>query len=252
MKLIALAFILLLSSNIYTVNGQEQPKQLDEATQLKIQKLRQLEAQLDSLPASAVVKTKGDDDSSITIEWKEPVSTVASSEDNKMTLTRTKRLDINLSELEVPDEYINEKIKESPVEPAKCGELPGVSLSQIDVTSKYQLDRDYIYPGDGYTINVIRPFVYDRASIPPIFWILGLDKDAVGNVAPLIHDYLYRHGGVLPQNQVTPYRKFLRKDADKIFRDALKKCGVPPWKYKAAYAAVSVAGKKSFRKPADN
>ena len=49
MKLTTLAFILLLTCSVYTVNGQEQPKQLDDATKLKIQKLRELEAQLDSL-----------------------------------------------------------------------------------------------------------------------------------------------------------------------------------------------------------
>lgn len=158
MKLTALAFILLLTSSIYTVNGQDQPKQLDEATKLKIQKLRELEAKLDSLPASAKVKTKGDD-SSITIEWKETVTETASNKDNR-SMTQTRRLDINLSELEVPDEYIDEIIRENPLEGSKCGELDGVSIRQIALTRKYELTQpSYVYPGDGYTITVLRPFV---------------------------------------------------------------------------------------------
>jgi hypothetical protein len=51
-----LTVILLLTSSIYTVNRQEQSKQFDDATKLKIEKLRQLEVQLEfieSLPPSA-------------------------------------------------------------------------------------------------------------------------------------------------------------------------------------------------------
>lgn len=245
MKLTTLAVILLLTSSVYTVNGQEKAKQLDDATMLKIQKLRELEAQLDSLPASAEVKTKGDDSSTITIEWKETLTDTASNKDNR-SKTQTKRLDINLNELDVPDEYIDEKIKAALTE-GKCGELPGVVIRHIGLTRHYELVENYIYKAGSYTISVLVPFVYDRASIPRWLWVL-LDKDSLGNVAPLIHDLLYRHGGVLPQNQVTPYRRFSRKDADNIFRDVLRKCGASKVKREAAYLAVrSPLGKLAWK-----
>lgn len=249
MQFTILALILLLTSSVYTANGQEKTKQLDDATKLKIQKLRELEAQLDSLPASAEVKTKGDDSSTITIEWKETLTDTASNKDNK-SQTQRKRLDINLNELDVPDEYIDEKIKAVLTE-GKCGELPGAIITQVGITRDYELVNNYIYKSDGYTISVLVPFVYDRASIPRGLWVF-LDKDSLGNVAPLIHDLLYRHGGVLPQNQVTPYRRFSRKDADNIFREVLKKCGVSKAKREAAYLAVRSPLAKPAWKGADN
>lgn len=248
MKLSALAIILLLISSVYTTtNGQEQAKQLDDATKLKIQKLRDLENQLNSLPASAKVKSTGDDDSStITIEWKETSSGVSESIEGNKSKTQTKRLIINLNELDVPDEYIEEKINAALTQ-SKCGELDGAILTQVGITRDYELVKNYEYKGDGYTIHVLVPFVYDRASIPRGLWVF-LDKDSLGNVAPLIHDLLYRHGGVLPPNQVAPYRKFSRKDADKLFREVLRRCGVSEAIREAAYIAVrSPLGKRAWK-----
>lgn len=250
MKLTTVALFLLLTCCIHTVNGQEKSKQLDPATELKIQKLRDLEARLDSLPASAKIKSKADDSATITIEWKETPAETDSKEDNK-SKPQTKRLDINLNELDVPDEYIDEKIKAAFTE-GKCGEVDGAIIRQVGITRNYELIQNYFYRADGYTISVLVPFVYDRASIPRGLWVF-LDKDSLGNVAPLIHDLLYRHGGVLPQNQVAPYRRFSREDADKIFRDVLTKCGVPKWKRDAAYLAVrSPAGLLAWKGSGDN
>ena len=67
--------------------------------------------------------------------------------------------------------------------------------------------------------------MYDRASIPRIFWLI-IDKDSLSNVAPLFHDLLYRYGGRLPPNLVSPYREFSREDTDKLFYDLMVKCGV--------------------------
>lgn len=246
MKLTALALILLLTSSIHVVNSQEKSKQLDDATKLKIQKLRELEAQLEFIPPSAKVETKGNEESpTITIEWEETLVETASTK-AKESQTQTKRLNINLNELDVPDEYIDEKIQAA-FQKGKCGKLEGVVLSQVGVSRDYEVVKDYKYDADGHIITVFKGFVYDRASIPRGLWIF-LDKDSLGNVAPLIHDLLYRHGGVLPQNQISPYRKFSRKDADKIFRDVLGKCGVPSWQREAAYLAVrSPAGLRAWK-----
>ena len=215
---------------------------------MKIQKLRELEVQLKAIPDSAKVESD-DDASTITIEWKEAMVGIASTGGTKST-TQKKRLDINLNELDVPDEYIDEKVNAALLV-GKCGQLPGAVITQVDVTRNYELVKNYSYDADGHTIHVLVPFVYDRASIPRGLWVF-LDKDSLGNVAPLIHDLLYREGGVLPQNQVTPYRRFSREDSDKIFRDILKKCGVSKVKREAAYLAVRSPLAASAWKPKAN
>ena len=118
-----------------------------------------------------------------------------------------------------------------------CGSLPGVKLIQLGATRNYEVAEDYLYEPGAYKMTVWKGFVYDRASIPRIFWVL-IDKDSLGNVAPLIHDLLYRYGGAIPQNQLSPYRRFSRKEADDLFLELMTKCGVTKGRREAAYQAV--------------
>jgi hypothetical protein len=99
---------------------------------------------------------------------------------------------------------------------------------------------------DTYKITVLKGFTYDRASIPRIFWVI-IDKDSLGNVAPLLHDLLYRNGGLLPTNQVTPYRKFSRKETDDLFLEVATKCGVSKWRRDLVYQVVRNFGGSSWK-----
>jgi len=129
-----------------------------------------------------------------------------------------------------------------------CGTIPSVSLAQIDASRNYAVERPYTYNSEGaHTITVPEGFVYDRASIPLIFHPL-ISPDSVGNVAPLIHDYLYRHGGILPPNQITPRNKrFSRKEADDLFYEVMTKCRVKKWRRDAAYGAVRAGAGFAWR-----
>lgn len=108
---------------------------------------------------------------------------------------------------------------------------------QIGAGVDYRVVEDYTYDSGAYRITVLNGFTYDRASIPRVLWVL-IDKDSLSNVAPLLHDLLYRHGGALPENQVSPYRKFSRKDTDDLFLELMTDCGVKRWRREAAYQAV--------------
>ena len=97
--------------------------------------------------------------------------------------------------------------------------------------------EDYTYESSGYKITVPKGFIYDRASIPGIFWVV-IDKDSLSNVAPLFHDFLYRHGGKVEQKYVVPYRTYTREQTDDLFDELMKKSGVVDWRRKAAHKAV--------------
>lgn len=145
-------------------------------------------------------------------------------------------LNLDLSKINVPDEYIEAKMAKAFTAPM-CGTIAGVKVSQIGAGADYVVVEDYTYDGGAYQLTVLSGFTYDRASIPRVFWVL-IDKDSLGNVAPLVHDLLYRSGGVLPQTQVSPYRKFSRKETDDLFLEVMTKCGVAEWRRAAAYQAV--------------
>jgi hypothetical protein len=72
-----------------------------------------------------------------------------------------------------------------------------VLVMKIEPTINYRVTEDLTYNAGAFSITAWKDFTHDRASIPSIFWVMGLDKDALTNVAPLFHDLLYRHGRVL-------------------------------------------------------
>ncbi len=118
---------------------------------------------------------------------------------------------------------------------------------QIGASKDYQVVEDYTYRADNkYNITVLSGFIYDRASIPRIFWVI-ISQDDLSNVAPVFHDLLYRNGGVLPISQVSPYRTFEREDVDNLFLELAKKCGVSPLKANIAYQVVRKFGGPSWK-----
>lgn len=127
-----------------------------------------------------------------------------------------------------------------------AGFLDGVKVKQIGATADYEVVEDYSYQYGPNKITVPKGFRYDRASIPRIFWLL-IDKDSLSNVAPLFHDLLYRNGGRLEQNLVSPYRTFSKEDTDNLFFELMGKCGVNGWRQLAAYQAVKNLAQSSWR-----
>lgn len=115
----------------------------------------------------------------------------------------------------------------------------------------YLLDEDYIYEWDiqGVPQRIIVPkgFIYDGASVPQIFWGLGLRPDGLIRAAALVHDWIYNFDGDLPKgsyqylqdNEWKPViGRWKREDADRLFGRMMKEAGLPGWKRWLAYRAV--------------
>jgi hypothetical protein len=147
---------------------------------------------------------------------------------------------IDLSILTIPDSYIASVIAAMFNSDPHAGSFPGVVVKQTANLVDYEVVEDYPYTFRGTTITVPKGFVYDRASIPRLFW-LAIDKDSLSNVAPMFHDLLYRYGGKLERldrRLVKPYKEFTKDEADDLFYELMGKCGVIDWRRNAAYLAV--------------
>jgi hypothetical protein len=262
LAILALTLLLLVVPSYHSVNRQKlsgapQDPQGKNAELLRLEaKFKQIDKESDPVK----VKVTGEEESSGTVNISvERVAPVVVSNDEAAKTNPSKKsekenpgkteetlLDIDLSTFNVPDEYVDAKIKEVFSTETRCGTLPGVVVSQVGVGANYVVVKDYIYEAGPHSITVLKGFPYDRASIPRIFWVL-IDKDSLGNVAPLLHDLLYRHGGVLPTNQVSPYRRFSRLETDDLFLEIATKCGVKRWRRELAYQAVRNFGGSSWK-----
>lgn len=154
-------------------------------------------------------------------------------------------LKVDLKEVNIPDEYIREKINFA-IAGQTASAIPDVVIREIDTSGNYELMEDYTYEaGANYKIIAKSGFVFDRASIPRIFWVI-ISKDELSNVAPVFHDLLYEFRGVLPEDQVIKYRQFTRARADELFYEIMIKRRVRKWRAYLAYLAVKNFGQTSW------
>ena len=99
---------------------------------------------------------------------------------------------------------------------------------------QYLLLSPFVYAHEnGGQIRVPKGFKTDFASIPRGFRWLVTGHDGTRKPA-VIHDYLYRNGAGN------------RKDADLVFRAAMRDTGVPAWKRNLCYWAVRMGGGGSW------
>lgn len=94
------------------------------------------------------------------------------------------------------------------------------------------------YVDDNYVIVIPKGFKTDFASIPRIFWniIAPIGKWTLSSV---LHDYLYSEG----------YRLGIsRKQADKIFYQAMRKSFVAPITANIMWACVRLFARKHYNK----
>lgn len=85
-------------------------------------------------------------------------------------------------------------------------------------------------------IVVPKGFVTDGASIPKWCWPIVGHPFAEFRQAAVLHDYLYR-------NHIRT-----KKQADKIFLEAMEVLGVDEWKRNVMYWAVCIGGTKSWKR----
>ncbi len=98
----------------------------------------------------------------------------------------------------------------------------------------------FIYAEDqAHVYKVPSGFATDGASIPRFFWrVIGHPYEPKVVRAAVVHDYLYRDKDV----EVT------KEQADKVFRDILKRDGVGKIKRNLMYYAVKWFGVFAFQK----
>lgn len=236
-----LCLTLLASSSLAQVTPTPTPALQDISEFDKI--LSEIDAQEDSSLRVSV----DEDKSKSTANQKSLILRVERKADSNKGLTKKVLLNLNITDLQA-EEQLNSILK-GIVSGSWCGSIPNVSMSLVGTTPFWRIDQTYTYAGQGYRIKVPYGFQFDRASIPLFFQLL-ITKDHLGNVAPLIHDYLYRYGGALPADAVDPSNtRFSRLQADELFKRIMGQCGVKRWRQKAAYMAVRLGGCPAWKGP---
>ena len=112
-------------------------------------------------------------------------------------------------------------------------------LNNIHMTQEspdvFILTDKLTYQNDKYTIEVLRGFDFDGASIPRIFWsIIGSPMFGKHVRAACLHDALYA-SRLLP-----------RDECDALFLEAMQVDDVGWLTRKLMYRAVRLAGKKAY------
>jgi len=126
----------------------------------------------------------------------------------------------------------------------------------MDDKSHYLLRGDYSYiwryNKSTFKITVVNGFYYDGTSVPRLLWsLIDIYPDGIHRPASLIHDYIYKHKGILKNNIQTRFgnsrwepeeRNWNRRDADRLFCRMLRELGVSKVKRRMMYIAVRMFG----------
>lgn len=212
-------------------------------------RFREIDEAAESEPVKVSVEGDSESDASLNVTVSRKAATglnregFESSADRGAAVSET-LLDVSVGGVDIPEEYIDRKLREIFTNTGKVGVLEQPDVKQVGATRDWELRADYPYAVGGHTVTVLKGFRYDRSSIPPLFWPL-VDKDSLSSVAPLFHDLFYRYGGALPADRVpprdgtvTPYRTFERKEVDDLFLELMVRSDVKPWRANVAYQAV--------------
>jgi Protein of unknown function (DUF1353) len=111
---------------------------------------------------------------------------------------------------------------------------------------EWRLEADYAYRDGSTAITVPAGFRFDLSSVPRALWSV-IAPFELSIVAPLLHDFLYRHGGRPPVGTVEPPRTYTRAEVDAMFRRIMEAENVSVWRRVLAYAAVRVFGRRAWR-----
>lgn len=107
-------------------------------------------------------------------------------------------------------------------------------LSVGDGGGRRRLVADVVVWIDGDTYRIPKDFVWDGASIPMMLWpVYGTPFDSRHLAGGLIHDAIY--GGTIGE-------VFTRKEADQIYRQIIRACGVGWWQATKEYFAIRLFG----------
>lgn len=114
----------------------------------------------------------------------------------------------------------------------------------------------YVWSDRGLDKKIVVPvgLETDGASVPRLLWtITGLTPDGPIRAAALVHDFLYRHGGKLPEGALLgrnpsgafiplDHYEFTRAEADGLFHQIMLQSGISARKAWLAWAGVRMGG----------
>lgn len=102
--------------------------------------------------------------------------------------------------------------------------------------SEWKLTYDFVYASEVLDRIVVVPagFVTDFASVPRLPFVYFLTA-GVAVRAAVIHDYLYRSGNAS------------RKEADKVFAEAMKITGQAAWRRGLMYVGLRLFGWTAYK-----
>lgn len=124
--------------------------------------------------------------------------------------------------------------------------LPRARLEKLGAGDNWLLLETIRVVVNGITITIPAGFVTDLASVPKwLHWLV--DEDELGDIAPILHDWLYRHGGRLPPELASRYRIWTKAEADQLLETIAIMDGAKPWKARVAWVGVKVGGVRSWK-----
>ena len=141
-------------------------------------------------------------------------------------------------------EKLARALEHDPVDIAES-RLPPPIFSHLG-GDRWRLEGDYAYRDAETTITIPKGFEFDLSSVPrPLWWLIAPFDLSVA--APLLHDFLYLHGGRPPAGSVVPPRIYNRAEVDAMFRGIMRKEGVSSWRRVLGYLAVRAFGRSAWR-----
>jgi hypothetical protein len=112
----------------------------------------------------------------------------------------------------------------------------------------WQLDDEWSYDDGEWRMTLPRGWRTDLASVPPRLSEY-FNSFEFGITGPLLHDFLYEHGGRLPEGSCVPDRRFTRREADALLHRLMRAERVPRWRRALAYTVARMAGWTHWEKP---
>lgn len=126
--------------------------------------------------------------------------------------------------------------------PARFHNLDGLNVRVLldRPRAEYMLLSDFAYTSEvlDRTIAVPGGFITDWGSVPRLLEWMVSGEDAQLLPGSIVHDYLYRRAGKLPDGTVVS-----RKDADRVLVEAMSVMGARAWKRNAVSTAVRIGGR---------
>jgi hypothetical protein len=128
-----------------------------------------------------------------------------------------------------------------------ASEIWPVPVAWTRPPSYFSVYETFSYPDrlHNRSFEIYRGFECDLASIPRVVDLI-IRPQELGELAPLVHDFLYYHGGKVYDSHGW-FVTYTRYEADRLFYQIMLNTGVVPWKARAAYYAVRTFGSRPWR-----